>query len=401
MKTLFAALAFLVGILPTLAIGQNTTPVQGWVAFKSGSEAWATFVEYQSAEFLGTNIMITTSAGKPLRIFSAQNPIFIPYPRTPWVNPQDAKTRIQLARKTYPELGPRLIMVEKIWAANLSAAGLAAKQKETNGDIAGALLLYKYIGSADDARRLEKQLMDLEQRIAAAKAERDRKLLELRVAEAKNAEQERMEATKKAEQERIAQAMRRAGEESRLVKEIQDEAIELGRSALRSQNWGTPPKKLTEVKPIAPEWVGAATKLVRKRDELALSILNPALLDGCRSELETVQMGLAYSKMAATLADGDGTGASAQVNNGLTLFDRIANKQNPILEALRQVGVVLDRYSKEADKHRNSADSLAKLAKTVEAIREYQAAIECFPNQKAAAEIAVIVKKLRTESLGL
>lgn len=401
MKTLFVALGFLIGALFSLSIGQNTAPLQGWVAFKFREEAWASFVEYQSVEYLGTNITIMTRAGKPLRIFSAQNPIFIPYPRTPWVNPKDASARIQLARKSYPELAPRLIAVEKIWADSLSACGSVAKEKEAKGDIQGALLLYKYIDSAPDLRRLEEQLKTQEQQLAVARAEQDRKVLEMRAAEAKKAEHERIEAAEGARRAKIAQDMRRAEEETSLVKEIQVEAIELQRHALKCQNWGAPPQQLSEVKPIAPEWVGAATKLVRKRDDLALTMLNTPLLDGCRPNLETVQLGLAYSHMAATLAKRDGLGAQAQVTNGLTQFNRIENKQNPLLEGLRQAGVVLDQCSKEANAHRNKAASLAKLAKVVEAIREYQAAIDAFPNQKAASEIADIIRKLRTESLGL
>src|SRR5258708_5527521 len=117
MKAVAAALAFFHLVFPFSAVGQSPTPARGCVVYKLASEAWASVVEYKTLEDFGTNITVTNSAGEQVRIFSDQNPIFIPYPSDTSATAEKARAQIQQARKRYPERSSRLAVVEKAWAA--------------------------------------------------------------------------------------------------------------------------------------------------------------------------------------------------------------------------------------------------------------------------------------------
>ena len=74
--------------------------------------------EYTAYQRSGPTITVADVAGNLIGIFPTENPIFLPYPTDPAATWTQATAQIERAKKTYPEFGRRLAVIEKAWAAD-------------------------------------------------------------------------------------------------------------------------------------------------------------------------------------------------------------------------------------------------------------------------------------------
>ena len=117
MKTIFSIAGLCLSIFCISAVAQNPTSARGCVVHRSASHSTANMDEY-TAYRGGANFTVADMAGNLLSIFQSENPIFIPYPSDPSATREQARAQIERARKSYPEFGRRLDLIEKAWVAD-------------------------------------------------------------------------------------------------------------------------------------------------------------------------------------------------------------------------------------------------------------------------------------------
>ena len=111
----------LTAAVPQATIAQTKkTPAIGCVIYKHHATdqfSFPLFLEYTRKEAFPNVINLVTPDGGNERVFSEQTPIFIPYPNDPNGSREDAAAMIGLARQRFPKAAPKLVLIEKAWAA--------------------------------------------------------------------------------------------------------------------------------------------------------------------------------------------------------------------------------------------------------------------------------------------
>jgi hypothetical protein len=219
-------------------------------------------------------------------------------------------------------------------------------------------------------------------------------------------EQERKEAMEKRRDERVAMEIkRRSAEDEATVAAENAQAQEFRRQidallkrVLVDESWTLPISDLAKLKPISKELYKELEVAVDRWKALQKELTVADARKSGEQAVPGLQAAIAWARATELFATLEANRAAAVLREFLAQYSAATNPElTPIWDRMLELYKTCQQRETEAKVHLGKAQQLAASGKNSQAISEYQAAFELFPDSSVTKKI----ESLRKESLGL